>query len=119
MSKQKSLCVTSVTPLDLLLSLQGITAHRRTLFKTCSKSQSLESKLKPSTFSAKMPGFLLSSTALNDFCRTLFFFGEDGVEGVSVLEVGVLVAAFEPGLTLFCRSVGEGVWDDSAIGFFL
>ena len=64
MSKQKSLCVTSVTPLDFLLSLQGITAHRRTLFKTCSKSQSLESKLKPSTFSAKMPGFLLSSTGL-------------------------------------------------------
>ena len=33
MSKQKSLCVTNVTPNDFLLSLQGITAHRRTLLK--------------------------------------------------------------------------------------
>ena len=38
----------------------------------CSKSQSLDSKLKPSTFSLKMFVFLLSSAALPDFCRTLF-----------------------------------------------
>ena len=51
-------------PVLALLSLQGINASCRTLFKTCSKSQSLDSKLKPSTFSAKMLGFLLSSTGL-------------------------------------------------------
>ena len=61
----------------------------------------------------------LTAAALNAIARTLFFFGEDGVEGVSVLEVGVLIAAFEPGLALYGGSVGEGVWDDSAIGFFL
>ena len=44
MSKQKSLCVINITPIDFLLSLQGITAHRRTLLKTCSQLQRLDVK---------------------------------------------------------------------------
>ncbi|EPH10922.1 hypothetical protein HMPREF9260_01124 [Facklamia hominis ACS-120-V-Sch10] len=63
-SKQKSLCVIKITPIDFLLSLQEITAHRHTLLKRVHKSQSLDSKLKLSTFSAKMLVFSLSSTGL-------------------------------------------------------
>ncbi|GAB7232812.1 hypothetical protein TOTSKI_17780 [Facklamia hominis] len=37
---------------------------RSSFFKTCSKSQSLDSKLKLSTFSAKMLVFSVSSTGL-------------------------------------------------------
>ena len=87
MSKQKSLCVTNVTLLDLLLSLQGITAHRRTLFKTCSKSQSLESKQKPSTFSAKMLVFLLSSTGLAETVVALATYSLTSVRYTTVVAV--------------------------------
>ena len=46
------------------LTAAALNAIVHTLFKMCSKSQSLDSKLKPSTFSLKMLEFLLSSTGL-------------------------------------------------------
>ena len=44
---------------------------RSSIFKTCSKSQSLDSKLKLSTFSAKMLVFSLSSTGLAEIVVAL------------------------------------------------
>ena len=112
MSKQKSLCVINITPIDFLLSLQGITAHRRTLLKRVHKSWVLPISDPPQVLFKHFGGSLIAATqnafvhtlskrvhncsawTLSDLSRTLFECFESSLTAAAHAETVVALATY-------------------------